>query len=165
MKDILCKIFGFFKYVLLVISFWLVFYGIMVTYGRLEKPLTDAVYVFFPFAFVLTLFLVTLISRSKSIGESLLFNFVAVFVFLVIIIICLRAMFDNNMILFYRYGINYNPAFFSDNLSAIEAMLYMVGGANVIFLLCDFLGREKTPKKVNGVSSKTKNKKAEKNKK
>lgn len=165
MKDILCKIFGFFKYVLLVISFGLVFYGIMVTYGRLEKPLTDAVYVFLPFAFVLVVFLVTLISRSKSISESLLFNFVAVFVFLVIIIICLRAMFDNNMILFYRYGINYNPAFFSDNLSAIEAMLYMVGGANVIFLLCDFLGREKTPKKVKEVSSKTKNKKVEKNKK
>ena len=52
-------------------------------------------------------------------------------------------MFDTNMILFYRYGINYNPSFFSDNLSAIEAMLYMIGGSNIILLLCDFINRKK----------------------
>lgn len=148
MKEILCKFFGFFKYILLIVAFGLVFYGIMVTYGRLEKPLTEAVDVFVPFAFVLLTFIVTLIVKSKSVGENLLFNFVAVFVFVVIIIVCLRAMFDTNMILFYRYGIDYNPAFLSDNLSAIEAMLYMIGGANVVLLLCDFIKREKKSKKV-----------------
>ncbi|MGM9879127.1 MAG: hypothetical protein ACI31R_03800 [Bacilli bacterium] len=158
MKEILCKFFGFFKYILLIISFGLVFYGIIVTYGRLEKPLTDAIFVFLPFAFVLLTFIITLIVKSKSVGENLLFNFVAVFVFLVVIIICLRAMFDTNMILFYRYGIDYNPAFFSDNLSAIEAMLYMIGGSNVVLLLCDLVNREKKPKKVKTVS---KNKKAQ----
>lgn len=148
MKEILCKFFGFFKYILLIVAFGLVFYGIMITYGRLEKPLTEAVDVFVPFAFVLLIFIVTLIVKSKSVGENLLFNFVAVFVFIVIIIVCLRAMFDTNMILFYRYGIDYNPAFLSDNLSAIEAMLYMIGGANVVLLLCDFIKREKKSKKV-----------------
>lgn len=148
MKEILCRFFGFFKYILLIVAFGLVFYGIMITYGRLEKPLTEAVDVFVPFAFVLLIFIVTLIVKSKSVGENLLFNFVAVFVFIVIIIVCLRAMFDTNMILFYRYGIDYNPAFLSDNLSAIEAMLYMIGGANVVLLLCDFIKREKKSKKV-----------------
>lgn len=147
MKDILCKIFGFFKYILLIVAFGLVFYGIMVTYGRLEKPLTDAISVFAPFAFVLVAFIVTLIVKSKSVGENLLFNFVAVFVFIVTIIICLRAMFDTNMVLFHRYAINYNPAFFSDNLATIEAMVYMVGGANVLLLICDFINKEKKPKK------------------
>lgn len=143
MKEILSKFFGFLKYILLIISFGLVFYGIIVTFRRLEKPLTDAVDVFIPFAFVLITFIITIIVKSKSVRENLLFNFVSVFVFIVIIIVCLRAMFDTNMILFYRYGINYNPSFFSDNLSAIEAMLYMIGGSNIILLLCDFINRKK----------------------
>ena len=147
MKEILCKFFSFLKYILLIVAFGLVFYGIMVTYGRLEKPLTEAVDVFVPFAFVLLTFIVTLIVKSKSVGENLLFNFVAVFVFIVVIIVCLRAMFDTNMILFYRYGIDYNPAFLYDNLSAIEAMLYMIAGANVVLLLCDFIKRERKSKK------------------
>lgn len=146
MKEILCKLFGFLKYILLVVSFGLVFYGIMVTYGRLEKPLTDAVSVFIPFAFVFLVFIITLVTKSKFVGDNLLFNFVAVFAFIVTIIICLRAMFDTNMILFHRYGINYNPAFFSDNLAAIEAMLYMIGGSNVVLLICDLIKKERKPK-------------------
>lgn len=164
MKEILSKFFGFFKYILLIISFGLVFYGIIVTYGRLEKSLTDAVDVFIPFAFVLLTFIITLIVKSKSVGENLLFNFVSVFVFIVIIIVCLRAMFDTNMILFYRYGIDYNPSFFSDNLSAIEAMLYMIGGSNVILLLCDFINRKKKTKETEIVSEKKEEKVEEKEK-
>lgn len=142
MRDILCKIFSFIKYILFVIAFGLVFYSIIKTYGRLEKPLSDAIFVFIPFAFVLITFLISLISRSRYVAKSLLFNLVAVFLFVVTIIICLRSMFDTNMVLFYRYGIDYNPAFLSDNLSAIQAMLYMVGGANVILLLCSLIDRK-----------------------
>lgn len=147
MKDILCKIFGFFKYILLVIAFGFVFYCINVTYSRLEKPLTDAINVFIPFAFVLLMFFITLIVKSKSVGRNLLFNFVSVFVFLITIVICLRSIFDTNMILFHRYGINFNPSFFSDNLSMIESMLYMIGGANAILLVCDLINRKPKDKK------------------
>lgn len=142
MHDILSKFFGFLKYILLVVAFGLVFYGIIVTYGRLDKPLTDATDVFVPFGFVLIVFLITLIVRSKAVGKNLFFNFTSVFVFVVIIIICLRSMFDTNMILFHRYGVNFNPAFFADNMSAIIAMVYMIGGANVLLLLCDFFNKK-----------------------
>ena len=111
MKRILSGFFGFFKYILFIAAFGLVFYGIMTTYGRLEKPLTDAVDVFIPFAFVLLVFIITLITRSKFVKDNLLFNFVSVFIFIFIIVVCLRAMFDKNMILYYRYGINFNPAY------------------------------------------------------
>lgn len=148
MKDILCKFFGFFKYILLVVAFGLVFYCINVTYARLEKPLSDAINVFIPFGFVLLMFIITLIVKSKSVGKNLLFNFVSVFVFLITIVVCLRAIFDTNMILYYRYGINFNPAYFSDNLSMIESMLYMIGGANVLLLICDIFNKKPKSKKV-----------------
>ena len=142
MRNIICMVLSFLKYILFIFAFGLVFYSIIKTYGRLEKPLSDAISVFIPFAFVLLTFLISLISRSKYVSRSVLFNLVAVLLFVVTIIICLRSIVDDNMILFYRYGIDYNPAFLSDNLSAIEAMLYMIGGANVILLLCGLLDRK-----------------------
>ena len=147
MRELLCKIFSFLKYILLIVSFGLVFYGIINTYGRLEKPLTEAISIFVPFGVVLLLFLINLFTRSKYTSTSLLFNFVSVFAFVVIIIICLRSMFDTNMILFHRYGIDYNPSFFADNLSVICAMLYMIGASNVILLICDILDKDKKNKK------------------
>lgn len=153
MKDILCKLFGFFKYILFIAAFGLVFYGIMVTYGRLEKPLTDAVDVFIPFGIVLVLFIITLIVKSKYVGSSLLFNFVAVLVFILTIVVCLRSMYDTNMILYHRYGIKFNPAYFSDNLSAIQSMLYMLAGANALLLVCDFINKKKKKALVNEVAT------------
>lgn len=143
MRELLSKIFSFLKYILLIAAFGLVFYGIINTYGRLEKPLTDAINIFIPFGLVLIVFLINMFVKSKNISNNLLFNFVSVLVFVVTIIICLRSMFDTNMILFHRYGIDYNPSFFSDNLSAICAMMYMIFGANVILLICDMIGKEK----------------------
>ena len=148
MKDILSKVFGFFKYILLVVSFGLVLYGIMMTYSRLEKSLGEAINVFLPFGFVLITFLLTLITRSKKVGNSLMFNFVSCFVFFIIIIICFRAMFDKSMILYYRYQMKFNPAYFADNLSAIEVMLYMLGAANLLLVLSDLLTRKKYVKTI-----------------
>lgn len=146
MKDILSSVFGFLKYFLLIAAFGLVFYCINITYARLEKPLSEAVGVFIPFGFVLLMYIVNLVIRSKSVKGNLLFNFVSVFVFSITIVICLRAMFDSNMILFERYGINFNPAYFADNLSMVESMLYMIGGANVLLVLCDIIGKERKKK-------------------
>ena len=143
MKDILSKLFGFFKYILLVVAFGLVLYGIMMTYSRLEKSLSEAISVFIPFGFVLVTFLLTLITRSKKVGSNLLFNFVCCFVFLVIVIICLRSMFDKSMILYYKYQMKFNPAYFADNLSVIEVMLYMLGAANLLLIISDLLTRKK----------------------
>ena len=148
MEKVLSRLFGFLKFILLVIAFGLTFYGIMVTYARLEKPLTDAVPVFLPFAFVLVMFFVSMFIGSKNVKDNLLFNFVSVAVFLITIIICLRSMFDTNMILFKRYGINYNPTFLTDNLSAIKAMLYMLGASNILLLICDILEKGKKNKVV-----------------
>lgn len=146
MKDVLAKLFGFLKYILLIISFGLIFFGIMTTYSRLEKPLTDAVSVFLPFGLVLLSFIATMIMNSNLYNSKLLFNFVSCLVFIVTIIIGLRSMFDKNMLLFYKYQINFNPTFFADNLSAIEFMLYMIFTANVLLIICDLLTKSNKAK-------------------
>ncbi len=142
MKDVLSKLFGFFKYILLIVSFGLVLYGIMVTYNRLGKPLTDAISTFIPFGFVLIMFIVSLIVKNND-NNKLLFNFVSCFTFIIIIVICLRSMYDKKMLLYYKYQINFNPAFFADNLSAVHMMLYLIGIANVLLVIYSLLNKKK----------------------
>ena len=142
MKDVLSKLFGFFKYILLIVSFGLVLYGIMVTYNRLGKPLTDAISTFIPFGFVLIMFIVSLIVKNND-NNKLLFNFVSCFTFIIIIVICLRSMYDKKMLLYYKYQINFNPAFFADNLSAIEMLLYLIGTANLLLVIYSLLNKKK----------------------
>ena len=151
MKDVLAKLFGFLKYVLLITSFGLIFFGIMTTYSRLNKSLLEAVGVFIPFALVLIVFIVSMIMNSKLANSKLLFNFVSCLVFVVTIIIGLRSMFDKNMLLYYKYQINFNPTFFADNLSAIEFMLYMIFAANVLLIICDLLKKKKKNNDLNEI--------------
>lgn len=139
MKEILSKLFGFLKYLLLIVAFGLVFYGIMVTYARLQKPLTEAINVFLPFALVLIVFFVNIIIGSKYSRSRLLFNFVSCFSFIVAIIIGLRSLFDKNMLLYYKYDMKFNPTFFADNLSGIQVMLYMILAANILLIVYEKL--------------------------
>lgn len=148
MEKILSKLFGFLKYILLIVAFGLVFFGIMKTYARLEKPLTDAVNIFIPFAFVLLMYVVNLFKKNKHVSDNLFFNFVSVLTFVVIIIICLRSLFDTNMILWSKYNIDFNPAYFADNISLIKSLLYMIGGANVLLFICGIVDRDKKKKVV-----------------
>ena len=97
-----------------------------------------------PFALVLIVFIVSMIMNSKLSESKLLFNFVSCLVFTVTIIIGLRSIFDKNMLLYYKYQVNFNPTFFADNLSAIEFMLYMIFFSNVILIICDLLNKGKS---------------------
>lgn len=143
MKEVLCKVFSFLKYILLIVSFGLVFYCLLNTYSRLDKPISDGFNVFLPFGLLLITFLIGLVSKAKYVSKSLLFNFVAVFVFITAIIVCLRAMYDTNMFLYFKYEIDFNPSYFSDNLSFMLMELYMLFAANVILLIASFVDKDK----------------------
>lgn len=144
MSKILSKLLSFLKYILLILAFAITFYGLMVTYKRLEKSLIDAIPVFIPFALVLILFIVDLFARKAKISENLLFNFTSIIVFTAIIIIGIRAKFDTNMILYYKYKIDYNPLYFSDNLSSIKIILYCLAISNVFLLVKNLFQKENT---------------------
>lgn len=142
MKEVLNKMFSLLKYLLLITTFGLVFFCLMSTYSRLGKSMFEAVDVFIPFVFVLVMYIINIIIADNSASKSLLFNFVSCLVFVVAIIVCLRSILDKNMLLYYKYQINFNPAFFADNLSAIEFMFYVIGGSNVLLLVKDLINKK-----------------------
>lgn len=138
MKKILSKMFNILKFIMLFVSFALILIGILFTYKRLDKSLVEAIDIFIPFFLVLVLTVVNMIVKKAKVDENLLFNFTSVMVFVVIIIIGIRAKFDTNMLLYYKYQINYNPNYLSDNLSTVKVLLYCLSGANLFILLNSF---------------------------
>lgn len=154
MNLMLSRFFNILKYLLLVGAFVLTLLGLIYTYRRLEKSLIEAIPVFLPFILVFLLFIINLFVKKSTIKDNLLFNFTSCLVLIAIIIIGLRAKFDTNMLLFYKYKINYNPLYFSDNLSTIEMMLYCIAGASILFLIIDILNNKKVNKIVQMESSK-----------
>ncbi len=135
MERLLSKLLGILKYLLFFVAFVLVFYGILITYKRLEKSLVESISVFLPFVLIFITFIANLFMKNNSVKEHLLFNFTCVLAFSVVIVICLRAMFDDFMVMYIKYDIKYNPLFLSDNLSAIEMLLYVLAGSNVVLMV------------------------------
>ena len=148
MSKILSRILGLLKYLLLVASFGGTLLGIIITYQRLEKDLIDAVPIFIPFGLALLSFIMSLFIKSNKIKDNLLYNFTACLVCGVILMVVLRAKFDTNMLIYYKYKIDFNPLYFADNLAAIQLMLYCLFGSNVLLIITALLDKEKKPKEL-----------------
>ena len=104
---------------------------------------------------VLIIYIVNLFIKSNVIRDNLLFNFTSVLLFIAIIIIGVRAKFDTNMLVFYKYSINYNPLYLSDNLSTIKTCLYILFASNLLFLVSTlFEEKEKIKKEGKKVAKK-----------
>ncbi len=147
MKAILAKVCCFFKYLLFIFAFALTLLGVIMTYKRLDKNLVESIYIFIPFLLVFIALICDLFIKSgKGVRKNLLMQLTSCLVFIVIILIGVRAKFDTNMLLYYKYGISYNPLYFSDNLSFILSMLYFLFFAH-IFLFVKELVESKGKKK------------------
>lgn len=147
MNKILAKMFGILKILLFILSIMSVLFGILSTYSRLEKSLLDAISVFIPFILLLVIYIVNLFRRDSKINDNLLLNFVSCIVFAAIIVFGVRAKLDTNMVLYHKYGINYNPSFFSDNLTFVVSMLYCLIVSNFFLIVASVLGKEKKKNK------------------
>lgn len=135
MQKILSRLFHVLKFVMLAIGFLVVFYGILVTYKRLNKNLLSALPVIMPFVVLLIMFVINGFSKKYSLKDNLLYNFTCFIVLLAVIIVGVRAKIDTNMILYYKYKIDYNPLYLSDNLSTIRVLLYGLSIATVFYML------------------------------
>ena len=103
MNKILSKFFEIIKIILFVASIVLVLFGILSTYSRLQKSLTEAINIFIPFILLFIVYLINFARKDKKVNENILLNFVSCLVFISIIIFSLRSKFDTNMILYYKY--------------------------------------------------------------
>lgn len=147
MKIILSRFFYILKYLLFLVAFALVLFGIIMTYKRLDKSLVEGIYIFVPFLLVFIVLIVDLfIPRNKEIKNNLLLQFVSVMIFAVIIAIGIRAKFDTNMLLYYKYGIDYNPLYFSDNLPFVLILLYFLFFAYGLIIVNHLMNKRRAEK-------------------
>lgn len=143
MNKILSKFFEIIKIIFFVASIVLVLFGILSTYSRLQKSLTEAINIFIPFILLFIVYLINFARKDKKVNENILLNFVSCLVFISIIIFSLRSKFDTNMTLYYKYNIGFNPAFFSDNLAFVITMLYCLILSNVFLIISSLMSNEK----------------------
>ncbi len=136
MEKVLSKVLSILNIVLSVIAFSLVAVGVATTYARLEKSLLLAIPTFIPFIIFLVFEIINITSKKIKVKENLFFNFTAFLLLGVTIIICVRSKLDINLIQYYRYGINYNPQYLSDNLSTIKICFYLMCVSNI---MCYFI--------------------------
>ena len=98
MKKIINGLCSFLKYVCLIISFGLTLFIILRMYTRLNKSLSEAIFIFLPYLLLLILFIVNSFFKKEGITKNIFYNITATLVFATNIFVCYRAVFDKNML-------------------------------------------------------------------
>ncbi len=135
MKKILNGIFMFLKFILLILGFGLSFFIVLSMYKRVDKNLVESIPIFIPYIIILLIFFINIIFGQKSVNRNLFYNLTCCLVFSCIVIVCLRAILDKNMLLNSIMGYNINFSYFNDFISFMKIMLYGLSLANIFFMI------------------------------
>ena len=135
MKKILNGIFMFLKFILLILGFGLSFFIVLSMYKRVDKNLVESIPLFTPYIIILLIFFINIIFGQKSVNRNLFYNLTCCLVFSCIVIVCLRAILDKNMLLNSIMGYNINFSYFNDFISFMKIMLYGLSLANIFFMI------------------------------
>lgn len=123
-----------FKVFLLLISFAFMFYVVLSIYDRLDKSLFEAIDIFLPYLVIFILFILNYVLKQKMVIDNMFYNLTSCLVFIVLIFISYRSMFDNYMLISYRNDSNINFQFFSDTISVVKSLLYLLIGSNILLM-------------------------------
>lgn len=135
MKKILNGIFMFLKFILLILGFGLSFFIVLSMYKRVDKNLVESIPIFTPYIIILLIFFINIIFGQKSVNRNLFYNLTCCLVFSCIVIVCLRAILDKNMLLNSIMGYNINFSYFNDFISFMKIMLYGLSLANIFYMI------------------------------
>lgn len=135
MKKILNEIFMLLKFILLILGFGLSFFIVLSMYKRVDKNLVESIPIFTPYIIILLIFFINIIFGQKSVNRNLFYNLTCCLVFSCIVIVCLRAILDKNMLLNSIMGYNINFSYFNDFISFMKIMLYGLSLANIFFMI------------------------------
>lgn len=135
MKKILNGIFMFLKFILLILGFGLSFFIVLSMYKRVDKNLVESIPIFTPYIIILLIFFINIIFGQKSVNRNLFYNLTCCLVFSCIVIVCLRAILDKNMLLNSIMGYNINFSYFNDFIPFMKIMLYGLSLANIFFMI------------------------------
>ena len=117
-------------------------------FKRLEKDIFGAnlfefLKVVIPFIILLILILVNSFLNIKIVKDNIFYNLTSFIVLITISIFCYRALLDQNMFLWHKYGYNINFNYFSDQIASIQVMLYGLSLANILLIIKDKLSVDK----------------------
>ena len=135
MKKMLNGIFMFLKFILLILGFGLSFFIVLSMYKRVDKNLVESIPIFTPYIIILLIFFINIIFGQKSVNRNLFYNLTCCLVFSCIVIVCLRAILDKNMLLNSIMGYNINFSYFNDFIPFMKIMLYGLSLANIFFMI------------------------------
>ena len=158
------KIFYILKNIMLPIVLVATIYIIMFMFKRLEKEIFGAnlmefIGVIAPFVVILILSVVNATLKQDNIRNNLFYNITSFIVMFTICIFCYRALFDQNMFLWHKYGYNINFNYFADQVAPIKVMLYGLSIANILLMVEWYIKDEEkvlVEEKEKKVKSKTK---------
>ena len=148
MTNILNKLIYILKNILLPLTFIATIYITVFMFKRLEKDIFGAnlfefLKVVIPFIILLILILVNSFLNIKTVKDNIFYNLTSFIVLITISIFCYRALLDQNMFLWHKYGYNINFNYFSDQIASIQVMLYGLSLANILLIIKDKLSVDK----------------------
>ena len=132
MKKVLNMILLILKFPLFFAAFILTLIIMFNMYDRVDKNIVEGLYIFIPYLIVIVLFVINL--YQKKVRENIYYNLTSCLVFIVTIIVCLRALFDKNMLLNEIMGYNINFSYFGDYISFMNIFMYGLIVSNILFM-------------------------------
>ena len=156
MINLLNKFFFHIKNLILSIDLLVTIYIIINMFRRLEKSafgpnFLEFLEILFPFILILILWLLNLLLNHKRIQNNTFYNITSFLVVCTIFIFCYRAIFDENMLFWHKYGYKINFNYFSDQIPPIKVMLYGLSIANIILIINEHL--KNNNKEVNKINN------------
>ena len=152
MTKILNKLFRILHIIMLPILLVATIYIVMFMFQRLEKEIFCANFleflgVIFPYLLLIILNIINMFLKQNNVKDNLFYNTTAFLVMIVITVFCLRALFDQNMFLWHKYGYNMNFNYFSDQIAPMKVMLYGLSIANVVLMIDGYIKSENKSEK------------------
>lgn len=162
MIKLLNKLIFHLKNLILPIDLVATIFIVMNMFQRLGKDifgsnLLEFIQIIFPFVLLLILWFINLIFKNESIKNNTFYNIVSILVVCTIFIFCYRAIMDENMLFWHKYGYKINFNYFSDQIGPIKVMLYGLSIADILFIISSMIkidNDENKSKKVNKKNNK-----------
>ena len=117
MKAIINKFFFNMKFVLFFIALFLTLYIVLKMNIRINNGLCNIICIFIPYFLLLLFFMLNIFNNNNKTNNNIFLNITSSFVFFVNIFVCLRAIYDKNMLLNKVYSFSINFTFFNDYLA------------------------------------------------
>lgn len=122
------------KMFLLLTCFVLTFYVVINDYRRLELNLFSSINNFIPYFILFILFSFNFVLRQKKVNECLFYNVTCILVFILILFVLYRTLFDDNMLYYGELGYDINFYYFNSVRVPFKIMLYCLSISNLILM-------------------------------